>query len=51
VRGVVQRELAHRDVEEAIDHFVAEATAKLTLAFVDEREKTCVHIAHQPASG
>ena len=51
MKGVVPRELANRDVEEAIDHYLVEATAKAALGFVDELEKACVHIARQPASG
>ena len=51
VKGVVPRELANRDVEEAIDHYLLEATAKLALGFVDEIEKAYAHIARHPASG
>ena len=51
VKGVVPRGLANGDVEEAIDHALVEATAKVALGFVDELEKACVHIARQPASG
>lgn len=50
-KGVVPRELANRDVEEAIDHYLLEATAKVALAFVDELEKAYAHIARHPASG
>jgi toxin ParE1/3/4 len=51
VKGVVPRELANRDVEEAIDHYLAEASAKVALGFVDELEKAYAHIARHPASG
>jgi toxin ParE1/3/4 len=51
VKGVVPRELANRDVEEAIDHYLVEATAKVALGFVDELEKAYAHIARHPASG
>ena len=51
VKGIVPRELANRDVEEAIDHYLVEATAKVALGFVDELEKAYAHIARQPASG
>ncbi len=51
VKGIVPRELANRDVEEAIDHYLLEATAKVALAFVDELEKAYAHIARHPASG
>ena len=51
VKGIVPRELANRDVEEAIDHYLVEATAKVALGFVDELEKTYAHIARHPTSG
>jgi toxin ParE1/3/4 len=51
VKGIVPRELANRDVEEAIDHYLVEATANVALGFVDELEKAYSHIARHPASG
>jgi len=51
VKGIVPRELANKDVEEAIDHYLVEATAKVALGFVDELEKAYAHIARFPASG
>lgn len=51
MKGVIPRELANRDVEEAIDHYLVEATAKVALGFVDELEKAYAHIARNPASG
>jgi toxin ParE1/3/4 len=51
VKGVVPRQLANRDVDEAIDHYLREATADVALGFVDELEKAYAHIARQPASG
>ena len=51
VKGIVPRELASRDVEEAIDHCLIEATAKVALGFVDELETAYAHIARHPASG
>jgi toxin ParE1/3/4 len=51
VKGIVPRELAKRDVEEAIDHYLVEASAKVALGFVDELEKAYAHIARHPASG
>lgn len=51
VKGIVPRELANRDVEEAIDHYLVEATAKVALGFVDELEKAYAHIASHPTSG
>jgi len=51
VKAIVPRELANRDVEEAIDHYLVDATAEVALGFVDELEKAYTHIARQPASG
>lgn len=51
VKGVVPRELANRDVDEAIDHYLVEASAKVALGFTDELEKAYAHIARHPASG
>ena len=51
VTGIVPRELANRDVEEAIDHYLVEATAKVALGFVDELEKAYAHIARHRTSG
>jgi toxin ParE1/3/4 len=51
VKGIVPRELANRNVDEAIDHYLVEATEKLALGFVDELEKAYAHIARHPASG
>jgi toxin ParE1/3/4 len=51
VKGIVPRELANRDVEEAIDRYLSAATAKAALGFVDELEKAYAHIARHPASG
>jgi toxin ParE1/3/4 len=51
MKGVVPRELANRDVEEAIDHYLVEASVKVALGFVDDLEKAYAHIARNPASG
>ncbi len=51
VKRVVPRELANKDVEEAIDHYLVEASAKVAQGFVDELEKAYAHIARHPASG
>lgn len=51
VKRVVPRELANTDVDEAIDHDLTEASAKVALGFVDELEKACARIARHPASG
>lgn len=50
-RRVVPRELASRDIEQAIDHYLDEGAAKAALDFVDAVEKAYAHIGRQPASG
>ena len=51
MKSIVPRQLANRDIEEAIDHYLAEATAKVAQGFVDELEKAYAHIARHPATG
>lgn len=51
VKTVVPRELANRDVEEAIDHYLATGSEKIALGFVDALEKAYAHLARHPASG
>ena len=51
MKNVVPRELAHRDVEEALEHYLVDATAKIALGFVDALEKAYDHIARHPSSG
>ncbi len=50
-KAVVPRELAVRDVDEAIDHYLAEGAIKAALDFVKALEKAYVHIGRQPGSG
>ena len=51
MKSIVPRQLANRDIEEAIDDYLAEATAKVAQGFVDELEKAYAHIARHPATG
>ena len=50
-KTIVPRELANRDVEQAIDHYLVEANDEVALGFLDALEKAYRHIAQQPASG
>ena len=50
-KPVIPRELASRDVDEAIDHYLGEGAFKAALDFVEALEKAYTHIARQPASG
>ena len=50
-RPVIPRELGHRDVEEAIAHYLEEGTAPAALGFIDALERAYVQIGRHPASG
>jgi toxin ParE1/3/4 len=50
-RPVIPRELAHRDVEEAVAHYLEEGSAPAALGCIDALERACVHIGRDPASG
>jgi toxin ParE1/3/4 len=51
LKPIIPRELANRDVNDAIDHFFAEGGEKAALGFVDELEQAYAHISRHPASG
>lgn len=51
VKPVVPRELARRDVEAAVAHYLAEGAAPAALAFIDALEKAYSHIGRHPATG
>ena len=50
-KPVVLRERAQRDVDEAIEHYLAEAGPAVALAFIDAVEDTRRRIGEQPATG
>ena len=50
-KPVVLRERARRDIDEAVEHYLAEAGPVVALAFVDALEDTRRHIGEQPARG
>ena len=50
-RPVVLRELASRDVDEAIAYYLTEADDRVALRFIDAMERACGHISRHPASG
>lgn len=51
VKLVVPRELAHRDVEDAVAHYLAEDAEPAALGFIDALEKAYSHIGRHPATG
>lgn len=50
-RPVIPRELASRDVEEAIGHYLSEDAGQAALGFIDALERAFVHIGRHPATG
>lgn len=50
-KSVVPREQAHRDVEDAIAHYLAEGAETAALGFIDALEDAYRHIGRHPASG
>jgi toxin ParE1/3/4 len=50
-RPVVSRELANRDVDEAIAHDLKEAGDRVALGFIAALERAFRHVSRHPASG
>ena len=51
VKPVVPRELASRDVREAVAYYLSEATAQAALGFIDALEQAYAHVGRHPATG
>ncbi|MCG6895848.1 MAG: type II toxin-antitoxin system RelE/ParE family toxin [Thiocapsa sp.] len=51
VKPVVPREQAHRDVEEAVAHYLTEDAGPAALGFIDALEKAYSQISRHPATG
>lgn len=50
-KPVVPRKIADRDVEEAVAHYLAEASPSAALGFIGALESAYVHIGQYPTSG
>ena len=50
-KAIVPRELANRDVDEAIAYYLSESSDEVALGFVDALERAYRHISRHPASG
>lgn len=50
-KPTVPRELANRDVDEAVAYYLREASAAVALGFVQTLERGYRHISRHPASG
>jgi len=50
-KPVVPREQAHRDVEDAVAHYLTENAETAALGFIDALENAYRHIGRHPATG
>ena len=50
-KTLAPRDLARRDIEEAVDHDLGEAGERVALGFIDEIERVFGAIAGTPAAG
>lgn len=51
LKAIIPRELANRDVEQAIEHYPTEASTPTAAGFIDALERAYGHIARRPSSG
>lgn len=51
VKPVVPRALARQDVDDAVDHYLAEGSGVAALGFIDALEVAYAHIGRHPATG
>lgn len=50
-KPVIPREAARRDVDAAIEYYLAEGTQQAALGFIDALDQTYGHIGRHPATG
>lgn len=50
-KPVIPREAAHRDVDEAVEYYLAEGSEEAALGFIDALEQAYGHIGRHPATG
>jgi toxin ParE1/3/4 len=50
-KPLVPRELANRDINEAIAHYLSEDAGQAALGFIDALEQAYTHIGQHPATG
>ena len=50
-KPVVLRERARRDIDDAVEHYLAEAAETVALDFIDALEDTRCRIGEQPVNG
>lgn len=50
-KPVIPRELANRDVDEAVDHYLSDGADQAALGFIEALEQAYARIGRHPASG
>lgn len=50
-KPIIPRELANRDVDEAIGHYLSKNAKQAALGFIEALEQAYVHIGRHPATG
>jgi toxin ParE1/3/4 len=50
-KPVIPRELANRDVDDAVDHYLSAGSEKAALGFIEDLERAYAHIGRHPATG
>jgi len=50
-KPIIPRELANRDVDEAVDHYLSDGADQAALGFIEALEQAYAHIGRHPASG
>jgi len=50
-KPVIPREAANRDVDEAVEYYLAEGYQETVLGFIDALEQAYAHIGRHPATG
>ena len=51
IKPVIPREQANQDVDDAIAHYLEEASSSVALGFIDALERGCTHIGRHPGTG
>ena len=50
-KPVIPRELANRDVDEAVEHYLRDSTRRAALGFIEALEQAYAHIGRYPGTG
>jgi toxin ParE1/3/4 len=50
-KPLVPRELANRDIDDAIAYYLSENAGQAAMGFIDALEQAYTHIGHHPATG